>query len=86
MANAPSAAAARKAGATVAWTKSVARELAKQGVTLNVVAPGPTDTQLFADFDPGGRLAAALERAIPMGRLGTADEIGPPSSWKGTSA
>jgi 2-hydroxycyclohexanecarboxyl-CoA dehydrogenase len=61
--------AACKAG-VVAFSKSVAREAAKQGITLNVVSPGPTDTPLFASFDPTGQLARALERAIPMRRLG----------------
>ena len=57
-------------GGIIAFSKSVARELARAGITLNVVSPGPTDTPLFANFDETGRLAKALERAIPMGRLG----------------
>ncbi|MGH0034685.1 MAG: SDR family NAD(P)-dependent oxidoreductase [Myxococcota bacterium] len=65
--------AACKAG-IVAFSKSVARELARDGITLNAVAPGPTDTPLFASFDPSGRLAQALERAIPMRRLGRPDD------------
>jgi len=60
--------AACKAG-IVAFSKSVAREMAKQGITLNVISPGPTDTPLFANFDASGKLAPALERAIPMRRL-----------------
>ncbi len=57
-------------GGIVSFSKSVAREVARHGITLNVVAPGPTDTPLFARFDESGKLAAALERAIPMRRLG----------------
>ena len=57
-------------GGIIAFSKSVARELARTGITLNLVSPGPTDTPLFANFDETGRLAKALERAIPMGRLG----------------
>lgn len=57
-------------GGIIAFSKSVARELARTGITLNLVAPGPTDTPLFASFDETGKLAKALERAIPMGRLG----------------
>jgi 2-hydroxycyclohexanecarboxyl-CoA dehydrogenase len=57
-------------GGIIAFTKSVARETAKAGITLNVVSPGPSDTPLFANFDPSGKLAKALERAIPMRRLG----------------
>jgi len=65
--------AACKAG-VVAFSKSVARELAHCGITLNVVSPGPTDTKFFANFDPSGKLAKALERAIPMRRLGRPDD------------
>lgn len=61
-------------GGIVAWSKSVAREVARSGVTLNVLSPGPSDTPLFASFDPTGKLAAALERAIPMRRLGRPDD------------
>lgn len=61
-------------GGIIAFSKSVARELARDGVTLNVVSPGPTDTPLFASFDASGRLAKALERAIPMGRLGQPED------------
>ncbi len=62
-------------GGVVAFSKSVARELAGQGITLNVVSPGPTDTPLFASFDETGKLAAALARAIPMRRLGRPEDV-----------
>ena len=61
-------------GGIVAFSKSIAREVARQGITVNVVSPGPSDTPLFADFDPTGKLAAALERAIPMRRLGQPED------------
>jgi 2-hydroxycyclohexanecarboxyl-CoA dehydrogenase len=61
-------------GGIISFTKSVAREVAKTGITLNVVSPGPTDTPLFADFDASGKLAPALARAIPMRRLGEPDD------------
>jgi 2-hydroxycyclohexanecarboxyl-CoA dehydrogenase len=57
-------------GGIIAFSKSVAREVASQGITVNVVSPGPSDTPLFANFDKSGKLAKALERAIPMRRLG----------------
>jgi len=57
-------------GGVIAFSKSVAREMARTGITLNVVSPGPSDTPLFARFDESGQLAAALARAIPMRRLG----------------
>ena len=61
-------------GGTVAFSKSVARELARTGITLNIVSPGPTDTPLFASFDSTGKIAPALERAIPMRRLGRPED------------
>ncbi|MGH0031049.1 MAG: SDR family NAD(P)-dependent oxidoreductase [Myxococcota bacterium] len=66
--------AACKAG-IAAFSKSVAREMAKTGITLNVVSPGPTDTPLFADFDSSGKLGPALARAIPMRRLGRPEDF-----------
>lgn len=70
--------AAAKAG-VVAFTKTVAREVANLRITLNVVCPGPTDTPLFAAFagegQAGQKLRAALERAIPFKRLGQPEDI-----------
>jgi 2-hydroxycyclohexanecarboxyl-CoA dehydrogenase len=66
-------------GGLIAFTKTLARELATTGITLNVVCPGPTDTPLFRSLvgegEAGQKVAAALERAIPMKRLGRADDI-----------
>lgn len=66
-------------GGLIAFTKSLARELATQGVNVNAICPGPTDTPLFRDFvgegESGRKVAAALERAIPMKRLGRPDDI-----------
>lgn len=61
-------------GGIIAFSKSIAREMAQRGITVNVVSPGPSDTPLFADFDPSGKLARALERAIPMRRLGQPED------------
>ena len=44
-------------GGIAAFSKSIAREHARDGIAINVVAPGPTDTPLFARFDPSGKLA-----------------------------
>jgi 2-hydroxycyclohexanecarboxyl-CoA dehydrogenase len=60
-------------GGIAAFTKTLARELARSCVTLNVVCPGPTDTPLLRSFaDP--KLVEALARAIPLGRLGRPDD------------
>ncbi|RLA49243.1 MAG: 2-hydroxycyclohexanecarboxyl-CoA dehydrogenase [Gammaproteobacteria bacterium] len=65
--------------AVIAFGKSVARELAKSGISINTVCPGPTDTNLFRDFagegEFGAKVRAGLERAIPMRRLGQPEDI-----------
>ncbi len=65
-----------KAG-VIAFTKTIAREVARRGVTANVVCPGPTDTPLLTAMagEDGERLVAALERAVPMRRLGRPEEV-----------
>ncbi|WP_288048138.1 glucose 1-dehydrogenase [Acidiphilium sp.] len=59
-------------GGLISFTKTMARELARKGVVLNAVAPGPTDTPLFAEVakgEMGQKIAEGLKRAIPMHRL-----------------
>lgn len=60
-------------GAVIAFSKSLAREMARYGITVNVVCPGPTDTPLFDSLPPG--LRAGLERAIPLRRLATPQDV-----------
>ncbi len=62
-------------GGIIAFMKTLAREHARQGITFNSVCPGPTDTPLLDSFDESGRLAEALERAIPMRRLGRPEDF-----------
>jgi 2-hydroxycyclohexanecarboxyl-CoA dehydrogenase len=62
-------------GGIIAFTKTLARELARKGVTLNVVCPGPTDTPLFDNFRAASpSIGEALARAIPLRRLGKPDD------------
>ena len=59
-------------GGIISFTKTMARELARKGIQLNAVAPGPTDTPLFAQVaagEAGAKIAEGLKRAIPMKRL-----------------
>lgn len=66
-------------GGLVALSKTLAREHARQGITVNVVCPGPTDTALLADVAEGARdpakLIEAFKSAIPLGRLGQPDDL-----------
>jgi 3-oxoacyl-[acyl-carrier protein] reductase len=57
-------------------TRTMAIELAAQGITANAVAPGPTDTELFrANNPPGSEGEARYLAQIPMRRFGTPGQI-----------
>jgi 2-hydroxycyclohexanecarboxyl-CoA dehydrogenase len=60
-------------GGVIAFTKSVARETARHGITANCVCPGPTDTPLFRSLPE--KLQQGLIRAIPFRRLALPEEI-----------
>jgi 2-hydroxycyclohexanecarboxyl-CoA dehydrogenase len=66
-------------GGLVALSKTLAREHARQNITVNVVCPGPTDTALLAGVAEGARdpakLIEAFRSAIPLGRLGQGDDL-----------
>jgi len=65
--------------AMLGFSKTLAREHARHGITLNVVCPGPTSTNLLADFLKGAdnpdKLIEAFRRSIPLGRIGTPDDL-----------
>jgi NAD(P)-dependent dehydrogenase (short-subunit alcohol dehydrogenase family) len=56
-------------------TKSVALEMAKSGIRVNAVAPGPTDTGMLTRFTGTPENKAALVAGVPMGRLGLSEEL-----------
>ncbi|MFN8175981.1 MAG: SDR family oxidoreductase [Solirubrobacteraceae bacterium] len=60
-------------GGVIAFTKSLAREMARHEITVNCVCPGPTDTPLLASMPE--RLRAGVERAIPLRRVAEPGEI-----------
>ncbi|MBV8217888.1 MAG: SDR family oxidoreductase [Solirubrobacterales bacterium] len=64
--------------AQVAFGKTLAREVAKSGVTVNSVCPGPTETPLLDGMLGAGEASAkmveALRRAVPMRRLGQPED------------
>jgi 2-hydroxycyclohexanecarboxyl-CoA dehydrogenase len=64
-------------GGVVAFTKTVAREVARSGVTANAICPGPTRTPMLeAMTESGGeRLVESLTRAVPMRRLGEPEDV-----------
>ncbi|MFA5703197.1 MAG: glucose 1-dehydrogenase [Advenella sp.] len=66
-------------GGLIAFSKTIARELARKQINVNVVCPGPTDTPLFRDFcgegEYGEKLRNGLTRAIPFGRLGQPEDL-----------
>ena len=59
----------------VGWAKSLSREVAPQGITVNSIAPGRIDTARIREVYPDGPTEADLA-TIPMGRLGTPREVG----------
>ena len=66
-------------GGVIAFTKTIAREAARAGVTANAVCPGPTDTPLLREMagegEEGRRLIDSLVRAVPMRRLGEPEDV-----------
>ena len=66
-------------GGIISATKTIAREMARKGVTLNIVCPGPTDTPILRGFagegEAGRKVMDALVRAIPMKRVGQPEDI-----------
>ena len=66
-------------GGVISFTKTIAREVARSGITANVVCPGPTDTPLLdgivAASDDGDKIIGAMARAVPMKRVGTPEEV-----------
>jgi 2-hydroxycyclohexanecarboxyl-CoA dehydrogenase len=66
-------------GGIVSFSKTLAREVARKGITVNVVCPGPTDTPILRGFlgegEAGQKVYDALVRAIPMKRVGQPADI-----------
>ncbi len=63
-------------GGVIAFTKALARELARHGIRVNCVCPGPTDTRLLAQVgEYSQKLLEGLVRAIPLRRVGQPDDV-----------
>jgi 2-hydroxycyclohexanecarboxyl-CoA dehydrogenase len=64
-----------KAG-IIGFGKTVAREVARYGITVNAICPGPTDTALLESVTEGNeKLLDSLKRGIPMRRIGVPEDI-----------
>jgi 2-hydroxycyclohexanecarboxyl-CoA dehydrogenase len=65
-------------GGTIAFAKALAREVARKQVTLNCVAPGPTNTPAMDAFvgtgEEGKKIRDAMVRGVPLGRIGEPDD------------
>jgi 2-hydroxycyclohexanecarboxyl-CoA dehydrogenase len=77
-------------GGLIAFTKTIAREVARYDVTANAVCPGPTDTPLLTGIvqaNPNAeRVITAMTNAVPMRRLGTPDDIAPAVAFLASDA
>jgi 2-hydroxycyclohexanecarboxyl-CoA dehydrogenase len=63
-------------GGVIAFSKTLAREMARHKINVNVVCPGPADTPLFQEISSyNPKIASALERAIPLRRLAQPEDI-----------
>ena len=67
--------------AVLGLTKTASGEVARQGIRVNAVCPGPIDTRMIhaleAQLNPGnpGKVTARYQSSIPLGRYGTAEEV-----------
>ena len=66
-------------GGVISFSKTLARELARDGVRVNVVAPGPTETPLVdemrEDSDLGEKILGSMANQIPLGRMAEPEDI-----------
>lgn len=66
-------------GAVISFSKSLAREVARNQITVNVICPGPTDTpltqQMQAESEFAQKILSKMDKVIPLRRTGTPEEI-----------
>ncbi len=68
----------------IAFTKALSREVARHGIFVNCVAPGPIDTDMIQDLGPA--VVAQMIKDSPMGRLGMPSEVANLVAWLCTEA
>ncbi len=65
-------------GGMIAFTKTVAREMARYQLNINCVCPGPTETPLLEEMtrgEAGAKVIEAMKRAVPFRRLGKPEDV-----------
>ena len=66
-------------GGVIAFSKTIAREMVRHGITVNSVCPGPTDTALLDEIigasRDGSRVIESMTHNVPMRRLGTPADV-----------
>lgn len=66
-------------GAVISFSKSMARELARNQINVNVICPGPTNTPLVMemkqDSDFNNKVLSGMEKIIPLKRMGVPEDI-----------
>ena len=65
-------------GGIIAFTKTIAREMARYQINVNCVCPGPTDTPLLAEItqsETGAKIIEAMTKAVPFRRLAKPEDI-----------
>ncbi len=65
-------------GGIIAFTKTIAREMARYQINVNCVCPGPTDTPLLAEMtkgETGAKIIDAMTKAVPFRRLAKPEDI-----------
>ena len=77
-------------GGVIAFTKTIARETVRHGITVNAVCPGPTDTALLDEIvnasSDGNRVIDAMTRSVPMKMLGKPDDVAAAVSFLASDA
>jgi 2-hydroxycyclohexanecarboxyl-CoA dehydrogenase len=77
-------------GGVVAFTKTIAREVARKQITANVVCPGPTDTALLAQVtqhhENADKVIERMAAAVPMKRIGQPQDLAPAVAFLASDA
>jgi 2-hydroxycyclohexanecarboxyl-CoA dehydrogenase len=73
-------------GAIIAFSKTLARELARNNINVNVVCPGPTETALLQGvMESQPKVLDAMKRGIPMRRLGKPEDLAGAVAFRASS-